>query len=231
MEKKYWTALEKLLFYTTHYTTHVPNSTIHKTSSLFSIFRFPTTPRHTIMLSQFPMAPNNQPLDYHEKMHAEYMNRLMNFPADITGMSEVNLRCFGVSHEQIKNLATMLETNKSVTKVNLQQNGVDDAGVQELVRGLTNNTHNTELNLAVNNITNVGAACIANMLRVNRTMRLIRLNNGLITNDGVAAIICAINQTGSQCLVNLEDNYWNEYCQYGRTVHEHHMLICRLYGA
>jgi NLR family CARD domain-containing protein 3 len=114
----------------------------------------------------------------------------------------------GITHDGIKQLATVLQDNETLRTLILDTNAAGDEGAAVLAELLAAKPGNIKtLSLSGNSIGDAGAKALAEMLKVNTTLEELELNGNSIDYDGIGAIAEALAANTSLRVLGLSDNY------------------------
>lgn len=117
-----------------------------------------------------------------ERIHQRLLNH------DMT-LTLIDLTCNDIEDEELKLLATSLETNQHVKKLVVAYNLISDDGATSLAECLTVNTTLLELHLNGNQIGNVGAMALASAFHTNETLTYITMEQNPLTTEGEVELL------------------------------------------
>merc|ERR1740136_599520 len=142
---------------------------------------------------------------------AEYKSSIEAKDADaLATVMNVNTKLIlcnmNIGIDDMRFIATVLHSNKTITLINFAYNNISDEGAKEIATALATNTSVTTLILEHNDIGDDGALALANMLMTNETITDINLSSNKIGDDGAKEISIALGTNKSVTTLNLTDN-------------------------
>jgi Ran GTPase-activating protein (RanGAP) involved in mRNA processing and transport len=113
------------------------------------------------------------------------------------GATIIDLHKEELSDADVKDIATALKVNHTLTKLDLQHNKISDAGAKDIAMALKDNHTLTELDLKFNKISSAGAKDFAMALKDNHTLRELYLTYNKISDIGAKdiAMTLKVNRT------------------------------------
>merc|ERR1740124_1250377 len=127
-------------------------------------------------------------------------------------ITSVNLAFNNISDDGAKVLATALESNDTIITINLSNNNIGDEGAKVLATALESNHTITTINLSNNNIGDEGAKVLATAFESNDTIITINLSNNNIGDEGAKALATALESNRTITTINLSNNNIGDEC-------------------
>merc|ERR1740136_137651 len=148
-------------------------------------------------------ANKNKMIEYKPSIEAKDVDALATVMNANTKLILCNMN---IGIDDMRFIATVLHSNKTITSMNLAYNNISDDGAKEISTALDTNKSVTTLNLEHNDIGDDGALALANMLMTNETITDINLSSNKIGDDGAKEISIALGTNKSVTTLNLTDN-------------------------
>merc|ERR1740136_265876 len=148
-------------------------------------------------------ANKNKMIEYKPSIEAKDVDAL----ATVMNANTRLILCkMNIGNEDMRFIATVLHSNKTITSVNFAHNKIGDDGAKEIATALDTNKSVTTLNLGHNDIGDDGALALANMLMTNESITYINLSTNKIGDDGAKDIAIALGTNTCVTTLNLTDN-------------------------
>jgi Ran GTPase-activating protein (RanGAP) involved in mRNA processing and transport len=123
-----------------------------------------------------------------------------------TTLTSLSLWGLGLFDADAHELAGMLERNKTLKTLHLYGNNIGSNGARHLAAALERNTTLETLNLTNNNIGSDGARYLAAALERNKTLKTLNLTGNNIGSDGARYLAAALERNCTLTMLSLGGN-------------------------
>lgn len=113
---------------------------------------------------------------------------------------------YGSRLSNMTSFGRMLSRNQTLRTIDLADNNININGAMELARGLSNNQHVTKINFGYNSFRDIGTTALSDMLKSNTTITEVDLERNDIGARGAASIGDMLRSNGSLRVINLSNN-------------------------